>query len=84
MESALTKMHNKEGAFSDFDYTNEEYLGNSAIEQGINKNSLKSSTTRYQTLMGPSGGNSLLDTNDMYYEDDEEGEQGGSIEGRYT
>jgi hypothetical protein len=35
--------------------------------------------------MGPSGGNSLLDTNDMYYEeDDEEGEQGGSIEGRYT
>lgn len=47
MESALTKMHNKEGAFSDFDYTNEEYLGNSAIEQGVNQKSLKSSTTRY-------------------------------------
>lgn len=32
MESALTKMHNKDGAFNDFDYINEANLGGTTIE----------------------------------------------------
>jgi hypothetical protein len=32
MESALTKLHNKEGAFSDFDYVNEDNMMGSGIE----------------------------------------------------
>lgn len=52
----------------------------STIEQGINKNSSLSGQggTRYKTLMGPAGKNSFMEQ-DMYYEEDE-GEQGGSIE----
>jgi len=63
MESALTKMHNKEGAFNDFDYVNESNLMSASAVEEVNKNSIAGAQggTRYQTLMGPAGKSSFMD-----------------------
>ena len=67
VECELTKQHNKDGVFSNFDYISEDNLGTlSQLEPGeyggsTVEKSQGGQATRYKTLMGPSTKSNTLD-----------------------